>query len=172
MQRCGSVWFCPDCSYKLMKERAEELYKQLQVYKALNKTVLFVTFTEQHHKGDRLHDLNKMQMDAFDYANSNRAWQEAKKKVPVEYIRTLEVLFGDNGFHHHAHNLFVGDAEIINTINIYVNLYKQKLSEFGLLVNEHTVTIKKWNGSLNDMSEYMFKGMLEKELTGGDRKSV
>lgn len=168
MQRCGSVWFCPDCMYKLMKTRAEELYDQLQVYKKKDKVVLFATFTLQHKKGDRLADLHAKLLSAYQFANSHRTWIDAKKKVPVEYLRALEVLYGSNGWHPHLHCLFVGDAEMINTIQIFVNLYKQRLSKLGLVVNDHTVTIDKWNGSLDTMTDYLFKGMIEKEITGGN----
>lgn len=170
MQRCGCVWFCPDCLYKLMKGRSDELYNQLKIYKEASKTVLFVTFTLQHKKGDRLQELHGKLLQAFNFANKHRSWIEAKSKVPVEYLRTLEVLYGSNGWHPHIHSVFIGDSEIMNTINIFVNLYKQELGKLGLLVNDHTVSIDKWNGKIDDMTDYMFKGMLEQELTGGGLK--
>lgn len=168
MQRCGSVWFCPDCMYKLMKTRADELYNQLKVYKEKGKTVLFTTFTLQHNKSDRLADLHKHLLSAFQFANSHRKWVVAKKTIPVEYLRALEVLNGSNGWHPHLHCLFIGDSGITETIKIFINLYKQELSRLGLLVNDHTVTVDKWNGTLDTMTDYLFKGMIEKEITGGN----
>lgn len=168
VQRCGSVWLCPDCMCKLMKTRAEELYKQLKAYKIHGKIVLFVTFTLQHKKSDHLRDLQKRLLNAFQFANSHRSWIEAKKTIPVEYLRALEVLMGSNGWHPHLHCVFVGNPEIINTINIFVNLYKQYLLKHKLLVNKHTVVVEKWNGKLDNMKDYLFKGMLEKEITGGN----
>lgn len=170
MQRCGSVWFCPDCMYKLMKARSGELYSQLKAYKNQGKIILFTTFTLQHKHGDPLETLHKYLLQAFNFANSHRSWIEAKKLVPVEFLRTLEVLYGSNGWHPHLHCVFVGNSELVSTINIFVNLYKQELLKLGLIVNEHTVTIEKWNGKLEDMKDYLFKGMLEKELTGGGLK--
>ena len=168
-QRCGSVWFCPDCMFKLMKYRSGKIYDQLQAYKKRRKTILFITFTLQHNLGDSLQDLHDRLLGAFNFANSHRQWIEAKKLVPVEYLRTLEVLKSlDNGWHPHLHTVFVGDPEIVNAINVFISLYKQELTRRGLLINEHTVVMEKWNGKLNDMSDYLFKGMLEKELTGGN----
>ena len=168
MMRCGSVWFCEDCMFKLMKTRAEELYNQLKIYKEKGKTVLFGTFTLQHNIGDRLADLHAKLLSAFNFANTHRTWIDAKKKVPVEYLRALEVLHGSNGWHPHLHCLFVGDQEMIDTIQIFVNLYTQRLTKLGLVVNDHTVTIDKWNGSVDTMTDYLFKGMIEKEITGGN----
>jgi hypothetical protein len=170
MQRCGSVWFCPDCMYKLMKVRADELYKQLKAYKDQGEIIIFITFTLQHKFGDSLETLHKNLIQAFNYANSHRSWIEAKKTVPVEFLRTLEVLYGSNGPHPHIHAAFVANPELVSTINIFVNLYKQSLLKQGLIVNEHTVIVEPWNGKLDDMKDYLFKGMLEKELTGGGLK--
>lgn len=170
MQRCGCIWFCPDCLYKLMKVRAEELYNQLKIHKQSGKTVLFVTFTLQHKRDNHLKDLHKYLLQAFNFANKHRSWMKAKKVVPIEYLRTLEVLYGTNGWHPHLHSVFIGDPEISNNIKIFVSLYKQELKRLGLLVNEHTVSIDKWNGKLDNMTDYLFKGMLEQELTGGGLK--
>ena len=169
MQRCGSVWFCPDCMYKLMKGRADELYSQLKAYK-LEKIVLFVTFTLQHRMGDSLADLHTILKDAFNSANSHGRWKKAKKKFSIEYLKTLEVLFGVNGWHPHLHCVFVGDKGFIKALNLFITLYKQALLDQGLLINEHTVVVKPWNGVLDSMTEYLFKGMLEQEITGGNIK--
>jgi hypothetical protein len=170
MMRCGCIWLCPDCMYKLMKGRADELYNQLQAYKEKKKTILFVTFTLQHRQGDKLQDLHNKLLYAFNFANTSRKWTEAKKDAPVEYLRTLEVLLGSQGWHPHLHTVFVGDEKLIKIIDIFRDLYKQKLSSYGLIVNSHTVVIDKWNGKMDDMTDYMFKGMLEQELTGGGLK--
>jgi len=172
MQRCGLGWLCPDCTYKLMKTRAEEVYQQLKIYKEKGKLVLFGTFTIQHNKGERLVDVYEKLKDAYNYANSSNKWKEAKKKCPVEYLRALEVLYGSNGWHPHFHSLFVGDHEMINTIQVFISQFSKRLKDkYGLLVNSHTVTMKAWNGEIDTMTDYMFKGMIEKEITGGHLKT-
>jgi len=168
MQRCGSVWFCPICMFKLMKGRSEDLYEQLQSYKKKNKLILFVTFTIQHKKSDRLEYLHETLLGAFNFANKHGSWIKEKKKIPIEYLRTLEVLYGRNGWHPHLHSVFIGDEEIINSINVFINLYKKYLKSKNLVINEHTVVVDKWNGKLDDMTDYIFKGMMEKELHGGN----
>lgn len=172
VQRCGCVWFCPDCMYKLMKSRATDLYDQLKIYKEESKTILFLTFTLQHKHTDRLTDLRNTLQDAFSYANGHRQWIEAKKNVPVEYLRALEVLMGSNGWHPHYHSIFVGSPGMIESINIFKNLYEKFLLRKGLVVNEHTIVIDKWNGKMDSLTDYVFKGMIEEEITGGNlRKS-
>lgn len=172
VQRCGLVWFCMSCMFKLMKARADELYKQLQAYKKADKTVLFITFTLQHNVNDSLEELHKKLLGAFNYANSHRQWIQAKKLYGIEYLRVLEVLKSlINGWHTHLHTIFIGSPDMLNAINVFIDLYKQNLSDQGLLVNENTVVVEKWNGKLDDMTDYLFKGMLEKELTGASMKT-
>lgn len=168
MQRCGSIWFCPDCMYKLMKTRSEELYNQLSKYNDQGKTVLFVTFTIQHNKSDRLGLLRQTLIDAFGYANSHRRWKEIKKTISVEFLRALEVVFGENGWHPHLHCLFVGSPEIIEALKVFQELYESYLKKQGLLVNKHTVITKPWNGMADSLSDYMFKDTIEHEITGGN----
>lgn len=171
MQRCGSVWFCQDCMYKLMKGRSDELYSQLKIYKDAGKIVLFVTFTLQHKVGDPLQDLHDKLLQSFNFANSHKSWQKIKKQMPVEFLRTLEVLHGVNGWHPHLHCVFIGDPEMVNNMNVFLNLYKKELIKNGLLVNNHTVVTEKWNGKLEDMKDYMFKGLLEQEIFGSIKKA-
>ncbi|MEI8226588.1 MAG: protein rep, partial [Bacteroidota bacterium] len=171
VMRCGSIWFCPDCMYKIMKVRADELYEQLQAYKKADKTVLFITLTLQHNVSDTLENLHKKLLGAFNYANSNGSYKKIKQQYSVEFLRVFEVLYGKNGWHPHLHTVFVGDPEMLNAINVFIKLYERKLLEQGLLVNENTVVVEKWNGKLDDMTDYLFKGMLEKELTGASMKT-
>jgi len=155
-----------------MKERGDELYQQLNFCSENSKTVLFVTFTLQHLKKDKLSDLLAKLQDAFNYANNHRKWKDLKKKLSIEYLRTLEVLSGKNGWHPHYHCIFIGDSEIENSINIFVDLYKSRLKKkYKLLVNEHTVVVDKWNGKLEMLQEYMFKDNIEKEMFGGQTKT-
>ena len=170
MQRCGSVWFCPDCAYKLMKTRSAELYLQLQHYREQGKKIIFVTFTLQHHKGDRLADLHKLLLGSFAFANSHRRWKDAKKKMPIEFLRTLEVLYGVNGAHPHLHCAFIVEPGMEDAIKIFTDLYEQYLRKHGKLINEHTTDVEEWNGKLETLEDYMFKDMLEHELTSAGLK--
>lgn len=169
MQRCGSVWFCQDCMYKIMKARANEIYNQLLAYKNRNQKVIFVTFTIQHNKGERLNKVKKRLLDAFDFANSSREYQSLKKKNKIEFLRVLEVLHGPNGWHPHLHCVFTG-SDILNDIQVFKDLYEKKLKKLGLLVNGYTTQIDVWNENIQGMSDYLFKGMLEYELVGGNLK--
>lgn len=170
MQKCGSIWFCEDCGFKLLQERSDKVRKQLKRYRKAGKTVFFITFTLQHSITDRLKDSLDLLQSAFNFANTQYEWKEAKAKVSARFLWVLEVLYGKNGHHPHRHCLFIGDADVINAINVFAKLYKRYLAKRGLLINEHTVDIREWNGDIDSMDEYMFKGQLARELLGGSFK--
>lgn len=165
MQRCGSVWFCPDCMYKLMKERSSELQKQLIAYKEKGKKIIFSTLTLQHNFADSLESLHHKLLQSYQFANSHRTYTTIKGET--EYLRVMEVLHGANGWHIHLHTVFVGNSDVQKAVDVFEGLYKRKLLKFGLLVNGHTTKNEEWNGKVEDMNNYLFKGMLEKEMLGG-----
>ena len=168
MQHCGSIWFCQICMYKLMKARAEELQKQLKIYRDKGKIALFITFTLQHDYYDRLDSLYQLLMSAFDYANKNRKW--SKYREYFKYLTTSEVLYGLHGWHTHLHSVFITDNKHKKDIDIFINLYKDKLREHGLMINEHTVVVEEWSDKIDNMQDYLFKSKLEEELTSGGLK--
>jgi hypothetical protein len=169
MQRCGLVWMCPSCSHKIAKARAKELYEQLKIYSDQGKQVKFVSFTLQHNISQSLEYLLKTLLDAKKFARTHNRYK--KVCAGIEFLRTLETKYGKNGHHPHTHDLFVGDERLVEALNVFVDLYKQYLRDRGFLVNEHTVLIEPWNGDIEEIEEYMFKGMLEAEMTSGGLKN-
>ncbi len=168
MQRCGSVWLCPDCSYKIAKVRAEETYRQLMVYHEQNRQVYFVSFTLQHNVSQSLEYLWSHLSGGWSYARKHRKYNNLE--IPVEYVRTYETMYGESGHHPHIHALFVGDSGTLDKIKLFAELYKKYLSKNGFYINEHTVQIDAWNGKSDTMSDYLFKGMIEHEMTAGSLK--
>ena len=168
MQRCGLIWLCPDCNYKITKARAVELYEQLIIYKNRGCNVYFVTFTLQHKSNDELNKLIDLLQKIFNASMTNR--QLKKIREDIEYLRTLEITHGSNGFHPHYHCLFVGSKDTLKYINMLVDLFKSELNKNGLQTNEHTCIIELWNGNIDKMKDYLFKGLLERELTSGGLK--
>ncbi|MBF9263165.1 replication protein, partial [Acinetobacter baumannii] len=59
LQYCGSVWVCPDCSYKISQELKKDLAEAMKgcVDKGLH--VAMLTLTVPHNLGDDLRALLK-----------------------------------------------------------------------------------------------------------------
>jgi len=169
MQRCGAIWLCPQCHYKIMKQRADELFTQLMIYRKRGLSVMFISLTFQHFLGQKLETSIDTLFSAYKYALNHRQFRPFRKNI--EFLRTLEITYGQNGWHPHIHALFVGsEAEISEACRVFTLLYTKYLSGKGLTTNKHTVSTEKWNGNVDNLKDYLFKGMLEKELTGGGLK--
>ena len=149
---CGSVWACPVCTSKIQERRRHEIDIAINWAKMNGYEVMMVTFTFPHHSWHSLSELLARQKDAFRRLRSGKVWQEMKKSVGfLGLIRSLEVVYGQNGWHPHTHELwfvkkFVGDYWIMKRWEnacIKSGLLnandEQKVSAF----REHSVDVKR-----------------------------
>jgi hypothetical protein len=168
MQYCGRNWLCPKCSFKIMKSRTGEIAKQFKKYRSEGEKIFFYTFTLQHNRWQSLQELLDILLGAYKYARSHRRYRQYVGKT--RFIRTIEIKYGANGWHPHIHCSFVSKEE--NTGNdVFQELYENFLRKKGLLVNDYTVDGKEWDGTADELSEYLLKWELERELTGGNDKT-
>lgn len=125
LQICGSVWMCPVCASKISETRRQEL--SLAIAKADYQPML-LTFTMAHHKGDKLVDLVRGLMAAFDSFKSGKVWQKRRKQFGwVGSIRAIEVTYGDNGWHPHLHDLVLLEKPLDTENRVFfTNLIKER----------------------------------------------
>lgn len=110
---CGSVWVCPVCSHKIATQRAQELATAIRKWQALDGTVVMVTMTMRHNKGQKLADLWGGVSHGWKRATSGRAWvqdqalngSDVNGKTKIPWVRTTEITHGVNGWHVHVHAL-------------------------------------------------------------------
>jgi hypothetical protein len=105
---------CPVCSPKIRERRALEIQTGLAFHKATGGGVEFVTFTLQHHRAERLAPLLDLVADGFRAVIGSgrfaREWYLDRTAFGiVGTIRTLEINYGENGWHPHLHVLFLTD---------------------------------------------------------------
>ena len=117
LQICKSVWMCPVCAAKVSEKRREELSTALrkwtETYTAESKRMLLVTFTLQHQKENNLSDVLGALKAARRGLVSGRAAQTFNDTYGcVGSIRSLEVTYGEHGWHPHLHVLMFFDREV------------------------------------------------------------
>lgn len=101
---CGSVWMCPICSAKITERRRQELSQAIRDNEHLD--FALVTFTLQHNAGHSLKDSLSTLLESYRFLKSGRQWQGfVSKHNLVGSIRSLEVTYGENGWHPHLHVL-------------------------------------------------------------------
>jgi len=111
--KCGSNWVCPACMTFIQEQRRVELQTAMERSSDDMITVM-VTYTVQHSKGDRLKPLVATMTDAYRKTRSGRYWQDIKKHYSIEgSVRSLEVTYGQFGWHPHFHELLFMDKSVL-----------------------------------------------------------
>lgn len=112
LRMCGSVWTCPVCAGRITQRRAEELEQAISTHLARGGQIAFITYTVPHLRRDELGQL----MRGFGRARRNLKAQRAYKQCMADWraigeVYGLEITYGRNGWHPHAHQLlFIGDG--------------------------------------------------------------
>lgn len=105
---CGSVWSCPLCAAKIQNRRRLELAQLVEWAYSQGYQVTMVTFTFPHTRFDNLQSLISGMTKAFTSLRGGKAWQNFRKQYGfIGLVRSLEVTYGQNGWHPHTHELWI-----------------------------------------------------------------
>lgn len=116
VHRCGSVWCCPLCSPVVRRGRASDIDRAGSVVLDHDGSALFVTATGPHRKGDPLSPLFNLTCGFGDRTMRGakaKAWRDSLGYVGS--IRSLEITYGENGWHPHVHTLMLFDRRLTPT---------------------------------------------------------
>ena len=170
---CDNAWLCPVCSYKILGKRAVEIKKGAEWAINQGYSLVMLTFTHSHHKGDRLEDLAEKHSKALTEFRAGKAGKKLREKIGcIGRITSNEVTYGDNGWHYHSHVLYIiDDIEKIEKREISLKLrWMEILRRNGLSASsDNGLNFLYCDNS--DISDYMSKWGIDKELAGGNDKS-
>ena len=115
VMRCGSVWECAPCSFKVSAGRAAEVLSAIDGCQAVGGSVLLVTLTFPHRRTDDASDLVARLSDAWERVVKHRRWRSALDAAGVHgTVRALEITWGQaNGWHPHLHVLVFADRLVV-----------------------------------------------------------
>ena len=175
LQYCGSVWVCPDCSYKISQERKKELADAMKGCRDKGLHVAMLTLTVPHYLGDDLKTLLKKMSKAKHSLWTNRNSREyfADQFPMVGHITATEVKYSDNnGFHPHFHILCILDkqyaAEDLQIIESELyELWAEKCMKSGLGKPNRRNGLDLKMGSNNEdvLADYISKWGMAEEMT-------
>lgn len=116
LMRCGMAWVCPLCSSRLSEKRRIELRAALDNARDLYLPV-FVTYTLQHSRADRLDKLVEAMTFAYRSMRQQRLWRVLKEEYMIAgEVRTFEITHGDSGWHPHFHTLIFLEIKILDLL--------------------------------------------------------
>ena len=175
LQYCGSVWVCPDCSYKISQERKKELAEAMKGCRDKGLHVAMLTLTVPHYLGDDLKMLLKKMSKSKHSLWTNRNSREyfADQFPMLGHITATEVKYSDNnGFHPHFHILCFLDKqyskEDLQTIESELyELWAEKCVKSGLGKPNRRNGIDLKMGSNNEdmLADYISKWGMAEEMT-------
>jgi hypothetical protein len=114
LMKCGLAWVCPLCAVRLSEQRREMLTIALDNARSIFLPVM-VTYTVRHNASQRLADLLGGMLAAYRRMRQSRAWRTLKDEFMVEgEIRTVEITYGDDGWHPHFHVVLFMTIDILH----------------------------------------------------------
>lgn len=116
--RCGSVWTCPSCCQRISVPRQQQIQAVQDAARAEGFVTAMFTFTMPHDKATSLETGLNRTKDALRRFHADGTGRERKRElgylghvVSTEVTLALDEDLHDNGWHAHAHGMFVFKVE-------------------------------------------------------------
>lgn len=109
---CGSAYTCPVCAIKIAEKKRQQIQKALKKHYEQGGTAVLVTWTFSHGPREQLTVMIKQFMKALSRMKGRRGFTKAVSEVGYQgQIRSLEVTYGENGWHPHAHEIWLFEGK-------------------------------------------------------------
>lgn len=102
LMTCGHIWTCPVCSQNKRARRVERIVAALE---ELGGEWVMLTVTLRHRQGLALRELVRGMMAAWRRTRQGGKVQSVWSARVSASVRSLEVTYGENGWHPHVHVL-------------------------------------------------------------------
>lgn len=113
LEQCSRVWTCPCCAQRISARRRDELTQAIAASKLLGFSMAMVTYTLRHDGSETLEQLLEGLQESLRRFKSGRGFQDIKDEYGiVGSVKTLEMTYGENGWHPHVHELVFFDGEL------------------------------------------------------------
>ena len=144
LQACSSVWACPVCASKITERRRVELAQGVSNF---NGKILLMTLTLQHKSNESLEIIVTSLMKAYSkiFCKGENYTKIINQFGIVGTIRTLEITYGDNGFHPHLHILLFSNSNQIDYKALHKRLYEKwehSLQSIGRYTNKKAFNLQ------------------------------
>ncbi len=172
LMKCGSVWRCPVCGFKIMKHRQNEIYFMSSEWlRNEGHQISFITLTIRHRSTFKLTESLDILLGEFRKLQKTKAYKAIENEHNIMgFVKTLEITYGDsNGWHPHLHLLVFHKSENSDLLhkNFIQNWCKRKKVD-ALQRNQRAKIVFNNQG----ITEYVTKWDMTKEMTQSNLKNV
>jgi Replication protein len=168
---CGRIWTCPTCSIRLQLERAAEVESGAREWATRGGRLVMLTFTLRHTLSMSLADSFEAVQGGWRAVRNRRSYRRLRS-LTFGTIRSVEVTYGENGWHPHLHVLYFVpaesvDAEVLAAAEAVAADWREVMGErAGLLPSVERAVAVTWLGV--DTARYVAK--IAKEVTVANGK--
>lgn len=110
LMACGNIWTCPTCAARIRARRELEVESALSEHTASGGTIGMLTLTLRHDKTMRLADSIDRLNAAWESLQQRRRFRRLRHEL-AGTIATLEITYGDNGWHPHLHIILLAGSD-------------------------------------------------------------
>ncbi len=175
LQTCKLHHVCPCCACRRSELDRAELSAEIARVGELGGTVLLATYTVRHKRADKIADVlghssrrgarGRGLLGAQEAMTGNRPYRALRGAHGVQHaIKALEVTYGPNGPHPHAHTLLLADRSDVDAEKLRSELYPiwhDTAARFGLDMTERRglTVVQTWG----EVQDYVAKHGYPKE---------
>jgi len=165
---CDSPWLCPTCAPRRAAERAERVQTLFDAIERKKGTIVFVTLTVRHTKGQNLADLKKLVSEAGLDARRGAPWTKKKEAHGIlGVVASPETTYGRHGWHYHIHLGLVmleSDPAIAEEVgDWFVERYRSYIAKAGGRADRQAQDVQAvWRRE--DVATYLAKGSAAWEI--------
>jgi hypothetical protein len=110
LRACGNIWTCPTCSARIRARRLQEIDTALTNHTMAGGQLGLMTLTLRHDRRMKLSDSLSRLNDAWATIQSRRQYQPLYNAT-TGTIATLEITYGENGWHPHLHIILLAGVD-------------------------------------------------------------
>lgn len=174
MQFCQSSWLCPVCTPRKMSKFAAKISCAIDALSHQGQAAFMITFTQFHTKSISCEDLFAIICEAYtnmikkanwqrkrvvkgkkqvnnvtgEFYSSNGVWGNFIKEFNIRHsVKSLEVTYGEHGWHPHYHVLFFMDENRLQEINEWLPKLTDYWSKTLLKYQKKYITEEKYGNS-------------------------
>jgi len=173
--QCASVWCCPVCSAKIRTRRQVELETACASHVARGGALAMLTLTLRHDSSMTLFDVLGALLRSYRNSRHRKAFKKIRG-LTIGVVRSLEITWGENGWHPHLHLLLFVDSDdsrenLELSLGDFITDWRLVVGrDLGVLPSVERAVELTWFGS-DSASAAGYVSKVAKEITQADSKS-
>ncbi len=171
LMKCGSVWRCPVCNYKITQQRKKEIYYLTSEFmrKSEFNRISFITLTMRHKSTYPLKYTLDTLLEEFRKFQRTSVYKRLEREHNIKgFIKSLEITVSKrNGWHPHLHLLVFHQSDNIELLHREIKQKWAKRKKINAL-QKNQICKEVYNKA--GVTDYVTKWTISDELTKGSFK--